>query len=80
MKFSLSWLKTHLDTDASLQKITDTLTAIGLELEGVEDRGATLAAFRRRQFLLHQFLLIFSFILISSSAFLSRISALNLLT
>jgi phenylalanyl-tRNA synthetase beta chain len=46
MKFSLSWLKTHLDTDASLQQITDTLTAIGLELEGVEDRGAILAAFR----------------------------------
>ncbi|MCW3473179.1 phenylalanine--tRNA ligase subunit beta [Limobrevibacterium gyesilva] len=46
MKFSLSWLKTHLDTDASLQTITDTLTTIGLELEGVEDRGAALAAFR----------------------------------
>jgi phenylalanyl-tRNA synthetase beta chain len=46
MKFSLSWLKTHLDTDASLDLITDTLTRIGLELEGVEDRGAALAAFR----------------------------------
>ncbi|MDE2200702.1 MAG: phenylalanine--tRNA ligase subunit beta [Rhodospirillales bacterium] len=46
MKFSLSWLKTHLDTDASLQTITETLTAIGLELEGVEDRGAALASFR----------------------------------
>ena len=32
MKFSLSWLKTHLDTDASLDLITDTLTRIGLEL------------------------------------------------
>ncbi len=46
MKFTLSWLKTHLDTDATLQQITDTLTRIGLEVEGVEDRGATLAAFR----------------------------------
>jgi phenylalanyl-tRNA synthetase beta chain len=46
MKFTLSWLKTHLDTDASLEKITDTLTNIGLELEGVTDRGAALAPFR----------------------------------
>jgi phenylalanyl-tRNA synthetase beta chain len=46
MKFTLSWLKTHLDTDAPLDRITDTLTQIGLELEGVEDRGADLAAFR----------------------------------
>ncbi len=46
MKFSLSWLRTHLDTDASLERITDTLTAVGLELEGVEDRGAALAPFR----------------------------------
>ena len=46
MKFSLSWLKTHLQTDATLQEITDTLTRIGLELEDVEDRGAALAAFR----------------------------------
>jgi phenylalanyl-tRNA synthetase beta chain len=46
MKFTLSWLKTHLQTDASLQEITDTLTRIGLELEGVSNRGAALAAFR----------------------------------
>ncbi|HET7882608.1 MAG TPA: phenylalanine--tRNA ligase subunit beta, partial [Acetobacteraceae bacterium] len=46
MKFTLSWLKTHLETDATLQQITDTLTRIGLELEDVEDRGAVLAAFR----------------------------------
>ncbi len=46
MKFTLSWLKTHLDTDASLDTITDTLTRIGLELEGVENRGAALTAFR----------------------------------
>ena len=46
MKFSLSWLKAHLDTDAPLELITDTLTQIGLELEGVENRGAALAPFR----------------------------------
>lgn len=46
MKFTLSWLKSHLLTDASLDQITDTLTQIGLELEGVENRGATLASFR----------------------------------
>jgi phenylalanyl-tRNA synthetase beta chain len=46
MEFSLSWLKTHLDTDAPLDRITDTLTRIGLELEGVENRGAALADFR----------------------------------
>jgi phenylalanyl-tRNA synthetase beta chain len=49
MKFSRSWLKTHLDTDATLSEITDTLTRIGLELEDVEDRGAPLAAFRIAQ-------------------------------
>ncbi|MEA2739565.1 MAG: phenylalanyl-tRNA synthetase beta chain [Acetobacteraceae bacterium] len=46
MKFTLSWLKSHLETDASLEQITDTLTQIGLELEGVENRGAALASFR----------------------------------
>lgn len=46
MKFTLSWLKTHLNTDATLDQITDALTALGLEVEGVEDRGAALAAFR----------------------------------
>jgi phenylalanyl-tRNA synthetase beta chain len=46
MKFSLSWLKTHLETDAPLTVITDTLTQIGLELEGVANKGAALASFR----------------------------------
>src|SRR5580692_1183171 len=46
MKFTLSWLKTHLQTDATLQQITDALTRIGLELEDVQDRGAALAPFR----------------------------------
>src|ERR1700744_288768 len=46
MKFTLSWLKSHLQTDAPLDQITDTLTQIGLELESVENPGATLASFR----------------------------------
>jgi phenylalanyl-tRNA synthetase beta chain len=45
MKFTLSWLKDHLETDASLTEITDALTAIGLELEEVVDRAAELADF-----------------------------------
>ncbi|MCB4824690.1 phenylalanine--tRNA ligase subunit beta [Roseicella aerolata] len=46
MKFPLSWLKRHLETEASVAEITATLNRIGLEVEGVEDRGAALAAFR----------------------------------
>ncbi len=46
MKFTLSWLRTHLDTDAPLDRITDTLSAIGLEVESVTDRGARYAGFR----------------------------------
>ncbi len=45
MKFTLSWLKDHLDTDASLEKIVDTLTMIGLEVEEVVDPAAKLAPF-----------------------------------
>ncbi|MBI3451970.1 MAG: phenylalanine--tRNA ligase subunit beta [Rhodospirillales bacterium] len=45
MKFTLGWLKTHLDTEAPLGAVVDKLTAIGLELEGVEDRAARLAPF-----------------------------------
>ena len=45
MKFTLSWLKEHLDTDASLDKITDKLTMIGLEVENVEDQAKALAPF-----------------------------------
>ena len=40
MKFTLSWLKDHLDTDASLADICEKLTAIGLEVEDVDDRAA----------------------------------------
>lgn len=46
MKFPLSWLRAHLETDATLEQITTTLSAIGIEVEGVEDRGAALASFR----------------------------------
>lgn len=45
MKFTLSWLKEHLQTDATLEEITRTLTAIGLEVESVEDSAAALSAF-----------------------------------
>jgi phenylalanyl-tRNA synthetase beta chain len=45
MKFTLSWLKQHLDTTASLKEICDAVTAIGLELESVDDRAAKLAPF-----------------------------------
>ena len=45
MKFSLSWLRQHLDTSASLTEICDKLTALGLEVEGVEDPGKKLAPF-----------------------------------
>ncbi|PDT86268.1 phenylalanine--tRNA ligase subunit beta [Sinorhizobium sp. BJ1] len=40
MKFTLSWLKDHLETDASLEEICARLTMIGLEVEGVDDKAA----------------------------------------
>lgn len=46
MKFTLSWLKDHLVTDAPLAAILDRLTAIGLEVESVDDPAASLAPFR----------------------------------
>lgn len=46
MKFTLGWLKDHLETDATLEDIADKLTAIGLELEGVEDRAKAFSAFK----------------------------------
>ena len=45
MKFTLAWLKDHLETSASITELTDKLSSVGLEVEGVEDRGAKLAAF-----------------------------------
>ena len=46
MKFTLSWLKTHLDTTAGVDEIAAALTDLGLEVEGVEDPAAALGAFR----------------------------------
>ena len=43
MKFTLSWLKEHLDTDEPLDEIADKLTMIGLEVESVEDKAKALA-------------------------------------
>ncbi|WP_337268107.1 phenylalanine--tRNA ligase subunit beta [Oryzifoliimicrobium ureilyticus] len=40
MKFTLSWLKDHLETDASLEEVCARLTAIGLEVEDVDDKAA----------------------------------------
>ena len=45
MKFTLSWLKDHLETEASFAEIEEALTDLGLEVEGIEDRGARLADF-----------------------------------
>ncbi|OQW46741.1 MAG: phenylalanine--tRNA ligase subunit beta [Proteobacteria bacterium SG_bin6] len=46
MKFTLSWLKEHLETAAPLEAIVAALTRIGLEVEGVADPAAALAGFR----------------------------------
>jgi len=46
MKFTLGWLKSHLDTDASLDAIVEGLTRIGLEVEGVHNPGEALSSFR----------------------------------
>jgi phenylalanyl-tRNA synthetase beta chain len=45
VKFTLSWLKDHLDTKADVQDIADKLTGIGLEVESIEDAGARLKDF-----------------------------------
>ncbi len=46
MKFSLAWLKDHLDTTADIATISATLNAIGIEVEGIEDPAQKLAGFR----------------------------------
>ncbi len=45
MKFTLSWLKSYLDSEADAHAVADKLTSIGLEVESVEDRGAALKDF-----------------------------------
>lgn len=46
MKFSLTWLKDHLETTATVSEICDALNAIGLEVEGVENPAEKLEGFR----------------------------------
>jgi len=46
MKFTLSWLKDHLETDASAEAIADKLTNIGLEVEDLSNPAEALAPFR----------------------------------
>jgi phenylalanyl-tRNA synthetase beta chain len=45
MKFTLSWLKEHLDTDEPVEVLADKLTMIGLEVEHIEDKAKALAPF-----------------------------------
>ena len=45
MKFTLSWLLEHLETDRTLDQISEALTALGIEVEGIEDRAKALAPF-----------------------------------
>ena len=46
MKFTLAWLKEHLDTKADVETIADTLTRIGLEVEKLFDPATALKPFR----------------------------------
>jgi phenylalanyl-tRNA synthetase beta chain len=45
MKFTFSWLKEHLETERTLEQISDALTALGIEVESIEDRAKALAPF-----------------------------------
>lgn len=45
MKFTLSWLKQHLDTDATVDEVAEAMTMAGLEVEHVDDPAAKLAKF-----------------------------------
>lgn len=46
MKFTVSWLKEHLDYNATLDELSERLTSIGLEVEEITDRASELAAFK----------------------------------
>lgn len=46
MKFTLSWLRDHLETEAPVEALAEALTDLGLEVEGIEDPAASLGAFR----------------------------------
>jgi phenylalanyl-tRNA synthetase beta chain len=45
MKFTLSWLKEYLDTNATLDEICEGLIGVGLEVEEVTDKTKLLADF-----------------------------------
>ncbi len=45
MKFTVGWLKEHLETDATLDEIAQKLMAVGLEVEAIMDSSETLAPF-----------------------------------
>ena len=45
MKFTLDWLKEHLDTKATLAEVRDTLTMLGLEVEGITNPAEALKGF-----------------------------------
>jgi phenylalanyl-tRNA synthetase beta chain len=45
VKFTLSWLKQHLDTDEPVERLADKLTMIGLEVEHIDDKAKALAPF-----------------------------------
>ena len=48
MKFTLSWLKDHLDTTATVDEIAETLTDLGLEVEASTNPARALARLHRR--------------------------------
>lgn len=45
MKFTLSWLKQHLDTEATIDEVVEAMTLAGLEVEEVENPAEKLSAF-----------------------------------
>ena len=45
MKFTLSWLKEHLETDATIDQVVEAMTLAGLEVEEVENCGKTQSFF-----------------------------------
>ena len=47
MKFTINWLKEHLDTKLDDQKIIDKLTSIGLEVESFENQSSELDKFTK---------------------------------
>ena len=45
MKFTLSWMKKHLETSATVDEIAEALTDLGLEVEGIENPAEKLRPF-----------------------------------